>query len=149
MAGFDHVDHFAIQSMLKDIFQTALLRKAITPIRHWTATTAHIQLMVGITLYFQSPRYQIFPEELSKCASRFFLFILWHACTAHVMLAAIVVVTIGSALAKRKETDKEKFRTILVWYSIALFIIFIAIPWPFSPPSCKQTLFKINYAIII
>jgi len=49
------------------------------------------------------------------------------------MLTAIVIITIGSALAKRKKTDKEKFKTMLVWFSAALLIIFIAIPWPFSP----------------
>ena len=49
------------------------------------------------------------------------------------MLTAIVLITIGSAKAKRKPTDQEKFKTMLVWFSIALLIIFIAIPWPFSP----------------
>ncbi|WP_245576523.1 hypothetical protein [Flexithrix dorotheae] len=53
------------------------------------------------------------------------------------MLTAIVVLTIGSALAKRKLTDKEKYKTMLVWFSIALIIIFIVIPWPFSPLSSR------------
>jgi len=29
--------------------------------------------------------------------------------------------------------DKEKFKIMLLWYGIALIIILIAIPWPFSP----------------
>lgn len=49
------------------------------------------------------------------------------------MLVAIIVITFGSALAKRKTTDREKFKTMLYWFSIALIIILIAIPWPFSP----------------
>ncbi|WP_233565959.1 MULTISPECIES: hypothetical protein [unclassified Flavobacterium] len=49
------------------------------------------------------------------------------------MLISIVLITIGSALAKRKAADEDKFKTMLLWFSIALLIIFIAIPWPFSP----------------
>ena len=49
------------------------------------------------------------------------------------MLIAIVLITIGSAISKRKQTDTEKFKTMLVWFSVAFIIIFVAIPWPFSP----------------
>lgn len=49
------------------------------------------------------------------------------------MLSAIILITIGSALAKRKLNDRDKFKTIFLWFSFALIIIFIAIPWPFSP----------------
>jgi hypothetical protein len=49
------------------------------------------------------------------------------------MFTAIIVITIGSAMAKRKATDRERFKTMLTWYAIALLIIFLAIPWPFSP----------------
>lgn len=40
------------------------------------------------------------------------------------MVIATVILTVGSGMAKRKETDKEKFKTML----IALIIIFIAVP---------------------
>jgi hypothetical protein len=49
------------------------------------------------------------------------------------MLAAITIITIGSALAKRKQSDPEKFKTMLLWFAPGLLIIFLAIPWPFSP----------------
>ncbi|WP_245593007.1 hypothetical protein [Crocinitomix catalasitica] len=49
------------------------------------------------------------------------------------MLLAIVFITIGAAKSKRQTIDKHKFKTMLIWYSIALIILFIAIPWPFSP----------------
>jgi hypothetical protein len=49
------------------------------------------------------------------------------------MLIAIVLITIGSAVAKLKTVQENKFKTMLIWFSIALVIIFIAIPWPFSP----------------
>lgn len=100
--------------------------------RHWTATLAHIQLTVGFTLYVTSPVVKAFFANFNGAVH--------HINTAffgivHIlfMLVAIIVITIGSALAKRKATDQEKFRTMLVWFSIALFLIFMAIPWPFSP----------------
>lgn len=102
--------------------------------RHWTATVAHIQLMIGIILYTQSPIVKFFWSnseiEIQNLDLTFYGLI--HLI---LMLTAIVVLTIGSALTKRKVADKEKFKTMLIWFSIALIIIFIAIPWPFSPLS--------------
>ncbi|MEN2400017.1 hypothetical protein GKZ90_0009525 [Flavobacterium sp. MC2016-06] len=100
-------------------------------VRHWTATIAHIQLIFGILIYVQSPivRYfwKNFKEAIQNLDAAFF-------GVLHIvlMLTAIVLITIGSALAKRKPADRDKFKTMLFWFSIALIIIFIAIPWPFS-----------------
>jgi hypothetical protein len=43
------------------------------------------------------------------------------------------LVTIGSSIARRKKNDKEKFKAIAIWYSIAFVVIFTSIPWAFSP----------------
>lgn len=101
-------------------------------LRHWTATIAHIQLAIGLTLYFQSPVVKYFISNVKEAVhdTEFLFFGLIHIT---LMLAAIVILTIGSSLAKRKKTDLEKHKTIAVYFLIALFIIFIAIPWPFSP----------------
>ncbi|KAF2517822.1 hypothetical protein [Flavobacterium foetidum] len=100
--------------------------------RHWTATIAHIQLLFGILVYVQSPIvkyfWRNFKDGVQNLDASFFGII--HIA---LMLIAIIIITIGSALAKRRKTDEEKFKTMLVWFLIALFIIFIAIPWPFSP----------------
>lgn len=93
--------------------------KAVDKLRHWTATIAHIQLMIGIVLYVKSP-----------FVKTTVFFGIVHIAT---MLCAIAILTIGSAMAKRKVTDRDKYRTILLWYSIALLLILAAIPWPFSP----------------
>lgn len=106
--------------------------KTDNAVRHWTATVAHVQLVIGILLYTQSPLtsyfWRSFKQNIHEPAILFFG--LLHIT---LMLTAIVLLTIGSSLAKRRLTDKEKFKTMLVYFSIALFIIFIAIPWPFSP----------------
>lgn len=100
--------------------------------RHWTATIAHLQLMAGMVLYFQSPVtsyfWRNFKEAIRQTQSTFFGLV-----HGSLMLTAILVITIGSALAKRRQDDREKFRTMLIWFGIALLIIFLAIPWPFFP----------------
>lgn len=101
-------------------------------IRHWTATIAHLQLMAGIILYVKSPLVKYFwnnPGEASK-KLEFLFFGVLHIL---LMIIAIVILTIGSALAKRKEEDQAKFKTMFIWFLIALIIILLAIPWPFSP----------------
>lgn len=111
-------------------------RKAFTStdnaFRHWTATVAHIQLLIGIILYTQSPAVKYFwaNTETAREDMDLVFFSILHI---FLMLTATVVLTIGSGLTKRKPTDKEKFKTMLIWFSITLLIILIAIPWPFSP----------------
>ncbi|MDJ1500762.1 hypothetical protein [Xanthocytophaga agilis] len=124
-------------SLLYSIFRTFTGLRSARPFsrvdnatRHWTATIAHIQLMVGFTLYFISPLVQAFRVGGGMHSMELAFFGMVHiAC----MLVAVVVITIGSALSKRRQTDKEKFQTMLFWFLAGLFIIFIAIPWPFSP----------------
>ncbi len=101
-------------------------------VRHWTATITHIQLIIGVCLYFVSPIIDYFlhyyKEAVHEREIRFFG--MEHNL---MMFLAIILITIGSIKAKRKKTDKEKFKTIAIWFSIGLFIILISIPWSFSP----------------
>ncbi len=101
-------------------------------IRHTTATIAHVQFILGIWLYFISPVVNYFLHNFKDAVHlreiRFFG--MEHSL---MMFTAVVFITIGSAKAKRKLTDKEKFETILIWFSVALFIILLNIPWKFSP----------------
>ncbi len=123
---------FAIYRAFKGYGYNLAFSKTDNVVRHWTATIAHIQLVIGITLYFQSPLVKYFWKNIHgviRNADAVF-FGLLHMI---LMLTAIVIITIGSALSKREPGSKEKFRTQLKWFSIGFVIIFIAIPWPFSP----------------
>lgn len=101
-------------------------------LRHTTATIAHIQLMLGLWLYFISPTVDYFlhniREGIHERQIRFF-------GMEHItmMLIAVIFITIGSAKAKRKTDDTGKYKTMAIWYTIALVIIISSIPWPFSP----------------
>jgi hypothetical protein len=111
-------------------------QKPFTPIdnklRHISATLAHVQLIIGYTLYFKSPLVQWFRTHFRE-AVRQLPVVFFGLIHILLMTCSIVLITIGSAKAKRKTTDAEKFRTIMLWYAAALTIIFLAIPWPFSP----------------
>lgn len=101
-------------------------------IRHWTATVAHIQLMLGIILYTQSPLVKYFWKNGGQDTNEF-EFIFFGLVHLVLMMAAIIILTIGSAAAKRRAEDRKKFKTMLLYYAAALLIIILAIPWPFSP----------------
>lgn len=130
---------FVLGSLLYSIFRAYKgyslqlpFSKTDNSVRHWTATIAHIQLIFGILNYVQSPIVKYFWKNFKEGIQNkeIAFFGILHI---FLMLVSIVLITIGSALAKRKAADPDKFKTMLLWFSIALLIIFIAIPWPFSP----------------
>jgi len=47
------------------------------------------------------------------------------------MLFSIVLIHIGYSYARRKLSDSVKHKRTLLFYSLALLIILIFIPWPF------------------
>jgi hypothetical protein len=108
-------------------------------VRNWTATIAHIQLLLGLTLYFISPVVDYFLHNYNVAVHqrgiRFFG--MEHSL---MMLTGIVVITIGSAKAKRKQVDNEKYRTMAIWFTIGLLIILSSVPWPFSPFTARPYL---------
>lgn len=122
----------ALYKAYRGYFLKTVFTKTDNTIRHWTATIAHLQLMIGMTLYFQSPIIKYFLKNFSAAKENFDL-LFFGLIHSTLMLIAVIIITIGSAMAKRKTLDNEKFKTMLIWYGLALFLIFIAIPWPFSP----------------
>ncbi|AKD55432.1 hypothetical protein SD10_11475 [Spirosoma radiotolerans] len=108
-------------------------------IRHWTATITHLQLAIGIWLYSVSPIINYFLHHYRNAVGhreiRFFG--MEHST---MMVLAIVVISFGSATAKRKQNSQEKFKTMAIWFTIGLLIILANIPWPFSPLTSRPYL---------
>ncbi|MCC8424635.1 hypothetical protein [Mucilaginibacter sp. UR6-11] len=101
-------------------------------VRHVTATVAHVQLILGIWLYFISPIVTYFLHNFSIAVhERVMRFFGMEHIT--MMLIGITLITIGSVKAKRKSTDKDKFKTMAIWFTIALLVILSSVPWWFSP----------------
>lgn len=101
-------------------------------LRHWTATLAHLQLLLGISLYSISPITAYFMshprEALPLREIRFFG--MEHSL---VMLLAVLLITVGAMKARRLSNDRERFLCQLRWYGLGLLLILSSIPWAFSP----------------
>lgn len=48
------------------------------------------------------------------------------------MLTALAFAHIGTAQVKKAAEDRVKFRKALLWFGLALLIILLMIPWPFT-----------------
>lgn len=86
----------------------------------------HVQLLVGFILYFISPKVSFGGSMMKDSMLRFFT--IEHFL---MMLIAIVLITIGRRRAEAATSDTAKHRKYLIWYGIALFLVIVAIPWPF------------------
>ncbi|MCC5920419.1 MAG: hypothetical protein LAT68_15975 [Cyclobacteriaceae bacterium] len=90
----------------------------------------HLQLLIGLVLYFVSPKglSNFGGDAMKDSLSR--LYIVEHPLT---MIIAIVLITVGYATAKRTTEDKASYKKILIFYSIGLFLILLRIPWQVWP----------------
>lgn len=90
----------------------------------------HIQVLIGIILYFISPRVAMamgdFGAAMKDADLRFFG--LEHGTA---MVIAMVLITIGRKRAEKLRVDQRRHKRIALTYLIALIIIFVSIPWPF------------------
>lgn len=107
--------------------------------RNITVTIVHIQFFLGLILYITSPLTKFFfgnfQEAVKMGPVRFFA--MEHTL---MMLIAVALISIGSARSKKKVSDKDKFKSILIWFLIGLIVMLISIPWPFSPMASRPWL---------
>jgi heme A synthase len=87
---------------------------------------AHLQLIIGLILLFgvYGSAFSDMGSVMKNSEVRFTM--IEHPLT---MIIGIVLITIGYALAKRKKSDAKKFKTIAIYYGIALLVILLRIPW--------------------
>jgi hypothetical protein len=88
--------------------------------------SAHIQLLVGLALYFMSTKVMFNEATMKNNVVRFFT--VEHST---MMLIAIALITIGRVSSRKAATDAAKFKKAFWFFFIALVVIFAAIPWPF------------------
>ncbi len=91
--------------------------------------TMHLQLVIGLVLYFVSPYFSAFSNEgMAEIMgdSTLRLYLIEHPLT---MIVAIVFITIGYSKHKKKLSSSKKFKTLTIFYSISLLLLLSRIPW--------------------
>jgi hypothetical protein len=84
----------------------------------------HIQLVVGIIIYFVSPLGKASLGNMKDAALR--LTSLEHPL---LNIIAIVLITIGWSKHKKLLESKAKFKSFAIFYSLGLVLILAKIPW--------------------
>ena len=95
----------------------------------WGMMSVHIQLLLGLALYFLSPMVSFESGFMGNSILRFYT--IEHLVG---MILGIVLITIGYSKAKRQAGHGKKFSIILTMYTIGLLVILASIPWPFRIP---------------
>ena len=87
----------------------------------------HVQFLIGLGLYFISPKVQFTAATMGDRVLRYFT-------VEHIsmMVIAIALITAGYSRVKRHQTDLKKFRATFWFYLIGLIVILASIPWPFQ-----------------
>lgn len=87
---------------------------------------SHLQLVIGLILYFVSPKVVAMGDAMGDKVLRFFA--VEHLT---IMIIGVVLITIGYSRAKRQSGDGAKFKTTFWFYALGLLVILAGIPWPF------------------
>ncbi|MBT8302893.1 MAG: hypothetical protein KJP09_00370 [Bacteroidia bacterium] len=99
----------------------------------FTLIVSHIQLLLGLVLYFVSPRFQLWSESgmggiMKDSINR--LYLVEHPL---INIIAIILITIGYSKHKKKSTSSSKFKILSIFYAIALVLLLSRIPWDVWP----------------
>jgi uncharacterized membrane protein len=92
----------------------------------FSMVSLHTQLILGLVLYFISPRVRFYQGWMKDAADRFYG--MEHLAG---MLIAIALITVGYVKSKKGTTPAEIYKPIKLFYIIGLILILASIPWPF------------------
>jgi asparagine N-glycosylation enzyme membrane subunit Stt3 len=85
----------------------------------FTLISAHIQLLLGLILYFMNSWYKV---DSSVALGRY-----WKMEHISMMIFAVILITVGNARSKRFDSALVKHRTIAIYFTLGILIIFGAI----------------------
>ena len=90
-----------------------------------TMSIIHVQLLLGLILYFISPKVIFSAQSMSNDLLRFFL--VEHSS---LMLLSIILITVGYIQSKKAQTMRAKHLRLFIFYGTGLLILLFSIPWP-------------------
>jgi len=98
----------------------------------FTMIAAHITLLIGLYQWLFG-RYGVFvtspPAGVSVMKDKFYRFFWVEHPTG--MIISIILITLGHGMAKKTVPDTTKFKKAFWYFTIALLVILITVPWPF------------------
>ncbi|NRA91926.1 MAG: hypothetical protein HRU26_04450 [Psychroserpens sp.] len=94
----------------------------------FTLIVTHIQILIGIILYFVSPFgfKNISANGMGGLDSFGRLLAVEHP---FVGILAVALITVGYSKHKKKLTSKPKFKVLSIFYTLGLLLILSRIPW--------------------
>lgn len=95
----------------------------------FTLITSHIQLLIGIVLYFTTPYFRAFSEVGMGGVMKDSTLRLYNVEHPLIMIIAVVLITVGYSKHKSKLTSTPKFKTLAIFYTLALILMLSRIPW--------------------
>jgi hypothetical protein len=87
----------------------------------------HIQVILGLILYFISPKVIFKAESISNSMLRFFL--IEHVI---LMLIAAIAITVGYRFIKKANAPFDKHLNTFLFCTASLLLIVFSIPWPWK-----------------
>ncbi|GAA4332890.1 cytochrome B [Mucilaginibacter gynuensis] len=125
-SGFRYIVFFLIVIAIIRAVADWLGKKSYTEgNRKWnlfTLISAHVQLLLGLVLYFLSPFVQFTSQTMKNAETRY-----WTMEHVVMMILAIVLITIGHSKSKKIVLPEGKHKTIAIFYGMALLVIIVAI----------------------
>lgn len=97
----------------------------------FTVVFAHIQLVLGLLLYFvTSPVVKAAHSDMGA-AMKDAVLRFWAVDHMVGMIIGIALITVGRTIYKRGKTDQQRLRATVIYFSLGLLVILACIPWPF------------------
>lgn len=95
----------------------------------FTLIVSHIQLLIGIVLFFTAPWIRAIESvgmgEVMR-DSKLRLYIVEHPL---IMIIAVILITVGYSKHKKKLTSRPKFKLLAIFYTLGLILMLSRIPW--------------------
>ncbi|MFD1629950.1 cytochrome B [Pseudopedobacter beijingensis] len=86
----------------------------------FTLISSHIQLLVGLVLYFVSPM-----VDFAQMSNKFIRY--WNVEHIAIMIIALVLITVGYSKSKKAKDSHAKHKAIALFYSLGLLLIMVGI----------------------
>ena len=120
---FYTVLRFFFNALQNKIFTLLDLRIAL-----FTLIFCHIQFVIGIILYFLSPKFKWWYNGLEEILenNEYFFYLVKHPL---LNIFSILSITIGWSLFKKAKTNQKRFTRIGVFYLIGFLLILLATPY--------------------